>query len=323
MPDTAKRLYETTKNAGLNVDILVNNAGICNYGEVVESENDDVSQLIHLNVGSTAMLSKLYGKDMKDQRRGRILIVSSVVGMTPSGPNIATYAATKSFDRSFSLSLGKELEPYGVGVTCLMPGAVKTRFTANSGTEEAACWKYPFYVMSAPEVAQRGVRALFAGDPEVCPGWQNRVFAKVLTPLLPQRFISMVVGFSFSPLNIQMPNLFRQNKNYHYTPESSSVSPSQKLNKEETNQLNNFMNYNKGNKKNDLSPRVLSLHQQEELVDVKEEEEEELSNDSQLKEKDKQNDGQNDAKYNTSEIENSENGLGNEHDNIIEKYKKI
>ena len=130
-------LYETTKNAGLNADILVNNARICKYHEVVESEDDNISKPIHLNVGSMAMLSKFYGKDMKDQRRGRMLIVSSVVGITPSGPNIATYAATKSFDRSFSLSLGKELEPYGVGVTCLMPGAVKIHFNVNSGTEGA------------------------------------------------------------------------------------------------------------------------------------------------------------------------------------------
>ena len=69
--------------------------------------------------------------------------------------------------------------------------------------------------MSAPEVAQRGVRALFIADPEVCPGWQNRVFTKVLSPLLPQRLIPIVVGFSFSPLDIQIPDLLRQNKNDH------------------------------------------------------------------------------------------------------------
>ena len=69
--------------------------------------------------------------------------------------------------------------------------------------------------MSAPEVAQRGVRAVFVADPGVCPGWQNRVFTKVLTPCLPQRLISMVVGFSFLALDIQIPDLLRQNKNDH------------------------------------------------------------------------------------------------------------
>ena len=61
------------------MDILVNNARICKYHEVVESEDDNISKPIHLNVGSMAMLSKFHGKDMKDQRRGRKLKVSSVV----------------------------------------------------------------------------------------------------------------------------------------------------------------------------------------------------------------------------------------------------
>ena len=128
----------------------------------------------------------------------------------------------------------------------------------------------------------------------------------------------MVVGFSFSPLNIKIPDLLRQNKN-HQSPESSSISSSQKINNEKTNQLNIFNN--KGNKKNDMPPRILSLYQEEEILDVKEESS--SSNDSQNEAGGQQNGGQNNDKHTTSEIETSENEFSNTHNNITEKYKGV
>ena len=60
--------------------------------------------------------------------------------------------------------------------------------------------------MKAPTVAARGVHTLLTGDAEIIPGWHNRLFLKVLTPLLPQRMITSVVGFSFTPLQIGIPS---------------------------------------------------------------------------------------------------------------------
>jgi|AntRauTorckE5430_2_1112549.scaffolds.fasta_scaffold04379_2 hypothetical protein len=89
-----------------------------------------------------------------------------------------------------------------------MPGAVKgTEFATRSNTEDALCWKFPFYPMKAPNVASRGVRALLTGDAEVIPGWHNRLFLKIFTPLLPQRLVTSVVGFAFTPLQIGSPTL--------------------------------------------------------------------------------------------------------------------
>uniref|UniRef100_A0A7S4MQF1 Ketoreductase domain-containing protein n=4 Tax=Odontella aurita TaxID=265563 RepID=A0A7S4MQF1_9STRA len=174
-PDAAAMIHRTTKKAGLKVDVLVNNAGVCTHGELVESNPSDIQRMVQVNSGSVAMLSHLYGKDMKHQRRGRVLFVSSVVGAVPAGPGVAIYAATKAFEKALALSMSRELEKNGIGVTVMCPGAVKgTEFAKSSMTESAACWKLPFYPRSAPEVATRGVRALLAGDPEVYPGWQNR-----------------------------------------------------------------------------------------------------------------------------------------------------
>ena len=204
-PATAKKLYETTKEAGIRVDILVNNAGACSQGTMVEDSEEEIQRMIDINVGSVTTLSHLYGRDMKENRRGRILFLSSITGAAASGPTIATYAATKAYEKSLALSLGKEMEPFGVGVTCIMPGATKTNFASNSQLEDAICFKTPFYPMKAKDVASRGIRALLSGDAEVVPGWHNRAFVKLVTPLIPQRCSAAIVEFFFNPLEFRIP----------------------------------------------------------------------------------------------------------------------
>jgi Short-chain dehydrogenases of various substrate specificities len=162
--------------------------------------------MMNVNVCAVTHLSHLYGQNMKRQGRGRILFVSSVIGATPGGPGVATYAATKSYEKSLAQSMGRELEKYGVGVTCIMPGAVRgTDFAVKSNCADSACWKFPCYSMSTPNVAARGVRALLSGDSEIIPGWHNRLFLKVFSPLLPPRLTTSIVGFSFSPFQFGMP----------------------------------------------------------------------------------------------------------------------
>ena len=201
---TAKKIYETTKKAGLHVDILINNAGVCTTKDLVQSRELDIERMMNVNVASTTVLSHLYAKDMKEAKRGRILFVSSMVGAVPSGPGVATYAATKAYEKSLAQSMGRELEKYGVGVTCLIPGAVKdTSFAIRSNANEALCFKVPFYPVKAQNVASRGVRALLhSGDGEVIPGWHNRIFLKILMPVLPPRLTSSIVALAWSPFRL-------------------------------------------------------------------------------------------------------------------------
>mmetsp|Transcript_18615 Transcript_18615/g.21495 ORF Transcript_18615/g.21495 Transcript_18615/m.21495 type:complete len:856 (-) Transcript_18615:3-2570(-) len=211
-PGTAKQIYQSTQKAKLRVDILVNNAGVCTNKDVIESSEYDIDTMVNVNVNSVTNLSYFYGKDMKQQRRGRILFVSSITGVTPSGPGVATYAATKAYEKSFAQSIGRELEKYGVGVTCLMPGAVKTTFAANSNSANSLCFKVPFYPMNASEVASRSIRALLSGDAEVLPGWHNRFFVKIIVPFLPPRLTSSIVGFAWSPVRFGLPFISQPSK---------------------------------------------------------------------------------------------------------------
>jgi len=199
-PDCASRIHAATTEAGLKVDILINNAGSCTQGEMTESDLGDTLNMIQVNVGSVVELSRLYGKDMKDRRRGRILFVSSMSGALPGCPSVAVYAATKSFEKSLASSLGRELERYGVGVTCLLPGAVRdTDFAARSDIEDAVCFQIPGYAKSPEFVAGEGIKAMMLGYPEVYPGWQNRLFVKLGVPMLPSRVASLIGEYAWSP----------------------------------------------------------------------------------------------------------------------------
>lgn len=205
-PDAAERIHRTTREAGLDVDFLVSNAGVCSSGLSVDIPNSEIKSMLQINAVSVATLNQLYGKDMKEKGRGRLLVVSSIVGSVEAGPTVACYAATKAFERSFALSIGKELEPYGVGVTCLMPGAVRdTAFKSASDVDEALCWKLPFYARPAPQVAHLGVVGMLEGSVQVVPGWQNRAFLKVFKPMLPQRLTTMVVQLAWSPFRFSLP----------------------------------------------------------------------------------------------------------------------
>jgi short-subunit dehydrogenase len=154
--DAAERIHEATTEAGISVDILVNNAGIASEGLAVDTKTSDIEKMIMLNSLTYAKLSQLYGQDMKKKRRGRILMMSSMAGLCSASPNTAIYGACKAFGKSLSLSMAKEMEPYGVGVTCLIPGPVAdTDFRESSGTRKALCWYLPFYSRTPDIVAHQ------------------------------------------------------------------------------------------------------------------------------------------------------------------------
>jgi short-subunit dehydrogenase len=218
-PGGAQLLYQTTKEMGLYVDVLVLNAGAGSRGLLVTMDIETIRRMIHLNVESTTILSSLYGQDMKHhldslhysksnaerQQNGkmagaRIMIISSVVGIVPGVPFAALYAASKSYVRSLSWGLAAELQPFGIGVTCVLPGATaSTNFASSSSMEDALVWHYPWVVATADAVATRAVDGMVRGNLEVYPGrFLDRVFSKIVMPLAPPWLVTWFFGVSWS-----------------------------------------------------------------------------------------------------------------------------
>lgn len=123
-PDTGDRVRElVAKHGGFGA--LVNNAGIGVLGPFEEQSEDDVRSQIETNVLGVLAVTRAILPSMREAGRGRIVNVSSLSGRI-SPPLISVYAATKHAVEGFSESLRWEVEPFGVRVTTVAPGMVKT-----------------------------------------------------------------------------------------------------------------------------------------------------------------------------------------------------
>ena len=111
------------------LDILVNNAGITKDGLMIRMSEEDWDAVIGTNLKGVFNFSKAVYRPMMKQRSGKIINISSVVGVM-GNPGQANYAASKAGIIGFSKSLAKELGGRGVTVNVIAPGYVATDMTA-------------------------------------------------------------------------------------------------------------------------------------------------------------------------------------------------
>ncbi|MDP1825858.1 MAG: SDR family NAD(P)-dependent oxidoreductase [Archangium sp.] len=184
--EAGPELYAEAKARGVEVGVLVNNAGILHFGEVAEMPGAKVNAMLQLHAVTPTMLARLFGAEMRERRRGQILIVSSISAFRPY-PGIAIYSASKRYLFDFADALRHELLPWGVNVTCLAPGAVATGLYDSRVDVNLA--KKTGVMVEAAFVADRALTGLFEGRALVVPG-----FGAKLLGLLMQLAPGWVVG---------------------------------------------------------------------------------------------------------------------------------
>ena len=134
------------------IDILVNNAGYHARGVFEERRFDELTRMIDVNLRAPAVLSRLVLPYLRRAGGGAIVNVSSLAGRVPSA-NTATYCASKSGLRAFSLALAEELEGSGITVSVISPGLVDTEFFAGQ-LERISALAFSQPVSTADEVAK-------------------------------------------------------------------------------------------------------------------------------------------------------------------------
>jgi 3-oxoacyl-[acyl-carrier protein] reductase len=110
------------------LDVLVNNAGITSDGLMLRMSEDDWDAVVGTNLKSVFNFSKAAYRPMMKQRGGKIINISSIVGVI-GNPGQTNYAASKAGIIGFSKSLAKELGRRGVTVNVVAPGYVETDMT--------------------------------------------------------------------------------------------------------------------------------------------------------------------------------------------------
>ena len=127
--ESVDKCLEAVKNAFGDVDILVNNAGITRDNLLMRMKDEEWDAIINTNLASVYRMSKGVLRPMMKKRSGRIISVSSVVGLM-GNPGQCNYAAAKAGLIGFSKSLAKEVASRGITVNCVAPGFIATDMTA-------------------------------------------------------------------------------------------------------------------------------------------------------------------------------------------------
>jgi 3-oxoacyl-[acyl-carrier protein] reductase len=110
------------------VDVLVNNAGITRDGLLMKMSEQDWDDVIDTNLKSVFNLCQSLVRTMLKARSGKIINVSSVVGLTGNAGQV-NYAASKSGMIGFTKALAQELATRGICVNCIAPGFIQTKMT--------------------------------------------------------------------------------------------------------------------------------------------------------------------------------------------------
>ncbi len=138
-------LYEHLKDE--DIDVLINNAGFGAYGRFIDVPLERELELIHTNICSLHILTKLFLKDMRQKNSGLILNVGSMAGFS-AGPKLSSYYASKNYVVRLSQAINEELrrEKSNVKVCVLCPGPVDTNFNDVANVKFSAKGLKPRYV---------------------------------------------------------------------------------------------------------------------------------------------------------------------------------
>ena len=187
-PDAPRRLFDSTKQAGIAVDVLVNNAGYGLRGAYAETAWSAQAAFLRVMAVAVTELCYLYLPGMVERGQGRILNVASVAGLVPGSPGMALYSAIKAYLIQFSQSLHAEYEERGIAVCVTCPGFTRTEFQSRAQMTDITDKRIPNALwMRVDDVAEQAFDALMRNRSRHVPGLVNKAGVILLGKVLPRR----------------------------------------------------------------------------------------------------------------------------------------
>jgi 3-oxoacyl-[acyl-carrier protein] reductase len=156
---------EAEEKLGGPVEVLVANAGITKDGLLMRMSDDDWDSVIDTNLAGAFRCARRASKGMIRLRRGRIILISSVVGLY-GGPGQANYSASKAGLVGLARSITRELGGRGITANVVAPGFIETDMTAALPEETQKTYKaaIPAGRFASPEEVAAAVRFLAGPD---------------------------------------------------------------------------------------------------------------------------------------------------------------
>ena len=150
--EETKRVIGGICNEAGRVDILVNNAGVTRDNLLLRMSEEEWDEVMATNLKGLFNVSRVVTRCMLRDRRGRIVNITSIVGLI-GNPGQTNYAASKGGVISFTFSLAKELASRGITVNAVAPGFIETDMTGGMSEEarKAFTAKIPLGRFGKPE----------------------------------------------------------------------------------------------------------------------------------------------------------------------------
>lgn len=144
-------LKDVVKEYG-RIDILVNNAGITRDGLLMKMSEEDFDQVINVNLKGAFNTIRFASRQMLKQRSGRIINMSSVVGISGNAGQ-ANYASSKAGVIGLTKAAARELASRGITVNAIAPGFIETEMTdvLSDAVKEASIAQIPLGKFGRPE----------------------------------------------------------------------------------------------------------------------------------------------------------------------------
>lgn len=168
--DTEKVINFALEKMG-GLDILVNNAGITKDNLLLRMSEEDFDQVISINLKSVFNYTKTAIKPMMNQRYGKIVNITSVVGITGNAGQ-ANYVASKAGVIGFTKTAAKEFASRNINVNAIAPGFISTPMTdkLNEKQKEAYTQQIPLKRMGTPEDIAKVVSFLCSPESDYITG---------------------------------------------------------------------------------------------------------------------------------------------------------
>lgn len=153
------------------MDILVNNAGVTRDGLIMRMSDDDWNTVLDINLKGVFHTIKAISRTMMKQKYGRIINISSVVGITGNAGQ-SNYAASKAGLVGLTKSMAQELAPRGITVNCIAPGYIETDMTdgLTDSVKEDLVKQIPLGRIGKPEEVAAMVLFLASDEAEYITG---------------------------------------------------------------------------------------------------------------------------------------------------------
>jgi 3-oxoacyl-[acyl-carrier protein] reductase len=157
-PTDIDRLAKNAEAAMGKLDILVNNAGITRDNISMRMKDEEWDKVLQVNLTGTFRLTRAAMRGMMRRRFGRVINITSIVGIT-GNPGQANYAAAKAGLIGMSKSLAQELASRGITVNCVAPGFIATPMTdaLSEDQRKAILGRVPADRLGSPEEIAAGV----------------------------------------------------------------------------------------------------------------------------------------------------------------------